>query len=55
MPLALKGAALSELGRTREAVLALELASAFLEKFGGDSLAQVRESFDAWRAAVREL
>ena len=28
---------------------------AFLEKFGGDSLEQVRASFDTWRAAVREL
>lgn len=38
-----------------EAVLALELASAFLEKFGGDSLAQVRSAFESWRAEVREL
>jgi chorismate synthase len=38
-----------------EAVLALELASAFLEKFGGDSLEQVRASFESWRAAVLEL
>ncbi len=38
-----------------EAVLALELASAFLEKFGGDSLAQVRSAFESWRAEVRDL
>src|SRR5262245_15866611 len=38
-----------------EAVLALELASAFLEKFGGDSLAQVRAAFETWREAVRAL
>ncbi len=38
-----------------EAVLALELGSAFLEKFGGDSLAQVRASFESWSAEVREL
>jgi chorismate synthase len=38
-----------------EAVVALELASAFLEKFGGDSLAALRAAFDAWRAEVREL
>jgi len=38
-----------------EAVLALELTSAFLEKFGGDSLQQVRASFEAWRDEVRRL
>jgi chorismate synthase len=38
-----------------EAVAALVLASAFLEKFGGDSLDQVRGGFELWRARVREL
>lgn len=38
-----------------EAVLALELGAAFLEKFAGDSLAQVRSAFEAWRDAVRDL
>lgn len=38
-----------------EAVLALELASAFLEKFGGDSLAQVRGAFEGWRAGLSAL
>jgi chorismate synthase len=38
-----------------EAVVALELARAFREKFGGDSLDQVRAAFDSWRAAVSEL
>lgn len=38
-----------------EAVLALELASAFLEKFGGDSLAQVRGAFEAWRGGLAAL
>jgi chorismate synthase len=32
-----------------EAVVALELASAFLEKFGGDSLAEVESAYGAWR------
>ena len=38
-----------------EAVVALELAAAFLEKFGGDSLQQVRGAFESWQASVREL
>jgi len=38
-----------------EAVVALELCSAFLEKFGGDSLDQVRAGFESWRDRVREL
>jgi len=38
-----------------EAVLALELAAAFLEKFGGDSLEQVRAAFEGWRVAIRDL
>jgi len=38
-----------------EAVVALELAAAFLEKFGGDSLQQVRDAFESWQASVREL
>jgi len=38
-----------------EAVVALELASAFLEKFGGDSLAELTANFEGWRARVRDL
>jgi len=38
-----------------EAVVALELAAAFLAKFGGDSLEAVRASFAAWRTRVAEL
>ena len=38
-----------------EAVLALELASAFREKFGGDSMEQLRDGFEAWRARARSL
>ena len=38
-----------------EAVAALVLASAFLEKFGGDSLDQVRRAFDLWCDEVRGL
>lgn len=38
-----------------EAVVALELAAAFLERFGGDALAQVEGAFDAHRAALRGL
>lgn len=38
-----------------EAVLALELTAAFLEKFAGDSIEEVRTSFESWAARVREL
>ncbi len=38
-----------------EAVVALELASAFREKFGGDALEHVRAAFEAWRERVRAL
>lgn len=38
-----------------EAVVALELAAAFLAKFGGDSLEAVRSAFEAWRLRVAEL
>jgi len=38
-----------------EAVVALELAAAFLEKFGGDHLDHVRAAFADWRERVRRL
>jgi chorismate synthase len=38
-----------------EAVVALELASAFLAKFGGDSLAEVEASWSAWRARLARV
>jgi len=38
-----------------EAVVALELARAFLAKFGGDSMAAVEASLEAYRAAVAEV
>jgi len=38
-----------------EAVVALELAAAFLEKFGGDALDHVRDAFEAWRARLGGL
>lgn len=38
-----------------EAVVVLEIAAAFLERFGGDSLVQVQGAFEAHRAAVRAL
>jgi chorismate synthase len=36
-----------------EAVVALVLAEAFLETFGGDSVADIERTFDAWRGARR--
>lgn len=38
-----------------EAVVALELASAFLEKFGGDSLAEIEAACQGWRARLARL
>lgn len=36
-----------------EAMVALTLSGAFLEKFGGDSLAETRRNFDAYREQIR--
>lgn len=41
--------ALAALAVTAESVLALELASAVLDKFGSDALADIRDSFDRYR------
>ncbi|MFQ5793846.1 MAG: chorismate synthase [Candidatus Bipolaricaulia bacterium] len=38
-----------------EAILALVLADAFLEKFGGDSIAEVADRVEAWNTEVDEL
>ncbi len=38
-----------------EAVVALELASAFLEKFGGDAFDDVRAAFESWRGRMKAL
>jgi chorismate synthase len=37
-----------------EAMVALVLAAAFLEKFGGDSLAETRRNYDGYLRQVRE-
>jgi chorismate synthase len=37
-----------------ESLLALALASAVLEKFGGDSIAELRERVEAWKRTVRD-
>ena len=36
-----------------EAVVAIEIAAAFLEKFGGDSLVEIRRNFDGYCQQVR--
>ena len=38
-----------------EAVVATELAGAMIEKFGGDSLRQMKAAFEAWQRAARDL
>jgi chorismate synthase len=36
-------------------VIAFEVAKALLEKFGGDSLSEVRQNYDTFLAAARQL
>jgi chorismate synthase len=38
-----------------EAVVAWVLADAFLEKFGGDSLGEIRRNYDGYLAQVRSV
>src|SRR5215472_3473978 len=42
-------------GVVAESMVALVLARAFLEKFGGDSLGETRRNFDAYREQVRQF
>jgi chorismate synthase len=42
-------------GVVGEAVIAFEMANAMLEKFGGDSLEEMKRNFDAYRAYVRDF
>jgi len=37
-----------------EAMLAIVLAEAFLEKFGGDSMSEIRRNFDAFQATYHK-
>ncbi|HYO08779.1 MAG TPA: chorismate synthase [Tepidisphaeraceae bacterium] len=47
--------AISAASVVMEAVIAFEIARAFLEKFGGDSLAEVRANYDNYLAMARKL
>ena len=38
-----------------EAVVAIEIASAFLDKFGGDSLTEIRRNYAAYRVWLKEF
>ena len=40
-------------GVVGEAVVAFEMANAMLEKFGGDSLEEMKRNYDAYQAYVR--
>ena len=42
-------------GVVGEAVVAYEVAAAMLEKFGGDTLLEMRRNFDAYQAYVRDF
>jgi chorismate synthase len=35
-----------------EAVVAIEIANAFLEKFGGDSISEIRRNYEGYRVQV---
>ena len=47
--------AISAAGVVMENVVAFEIARALLEKFGGDSLGEVRQNYDAFLAAARAI
>jgi chorismate synthase len=47
--------AVSAAGVVVEAAVAAELAAAMIEKFGGDSLAHMKASYEAWRRAALEI
>jgi len=47
--------AISAAGVVMESVVAFEIARAFLEKFGGDSLVEVRQNYDAFLSTARKL
>jgi chorismate synthase len=38
-----------------EAVSAIEIANAFMEKFGGDSITEMRRNYDGYLAQVRRF
>ena len=38
-----------------EAVVAYEMASAFIEKFGGDTLQEMRRNYDAYQDYVKRF
>ena len=42
-------------GVVGEAVIAYEIANAMMEKFGGDSLEEMKRNFDAYQAYVKSF
>jgi chorismate synthase len=47
--------AVSACGVVAEAAVALEIASAFLDKFGGDSVAETRRNYETYREQLKEI
>ncbi|HET7558366.1 MAG TPA: chorismate synthase, partial [Limnochordia bacterium] len=47
--------ALPAAGVVGEAVVAIEVAAAFLDKFGGDSVSEIRRNFEGYARALREV
>jgi len=38
-----------------ESVVAIEIANAFLEKFGGDSICEIKRNYDGYLEQIREV
>jgi len=47
--------AVTSCGVVAEAVVAIEIASAFLDKFGGDSINEIRRNYDGYIAQLKKL
>jgi chorismate synthase len=47
--------AISAASVVMENVIAFEIARAFLEKFGGDSLIEIKQNYDQFLATARQL
>ena len=47
--------AVAACGVVAESVVAIELASAFLGKFGGDSIGQIKKSYDSYIESLKEM
>ena len=51
----MQGTVVVETGGLPEAVVAIELANAFLEKFGGDSVTEIKRNYDGYMKYLQEF